>query len=203
MKDFTTVINGETLEYIDDLHLYLVDGEIVPSITDILKVRFGKKYKDVDPEILRRAAQAGTAVHEAIQAYIETGKDSALPEVRNFKFLQRAYGFNVLQCEVPVILHVDDFTAAGRLDLVLEFENKVKNKVGGADIKRTSVLDKDYLFYQLNLYRIAYRQSYGVEWEFLKAVHLRNEVRKLADIPINEQEAINLCHLYRQSEKNA
>lgn len=199
MKDFTTVINGETLEYIDDLHLYLVDGEIVPSITDILKVRFGKKYKDIDPEILRRAAQAGTAVHEAIQAYIETGKDSALPEVRNFKFLKKAYGFEVLKCEVPVILHLDDFTAAGRLDLVL----KLGETIGGADIKRTSTLDKDYLFYQLNLYRIAYYQSYGVEWEFLKAVHLRNEVRKLVDIPINEQEAINLCHLYRQSEKNA
>ena len=192
MKDFTTNINGMCLEYFDSDHVYLVDGIEVPSITTILKSRFGNKYQNINTEVLKRAAEAGTAVHEAIERYIVTGEESPFPELRNFKFLQRKIGFQVLSTEVPVILCADEPIAAGRLDLVLEMDGKI----GGADIKRTSSLDKDYLFYQLNLYRIAYRQCYGVEWEFLNGIHLRNDVRRFVDIPINESEVWNLVRQY-------
>ncbi len=37
-------IKNHTVEYYDDEHLYLVDGEILPSITTLLKKKFGKKY---------------------------------------------------------------------------------------------------------------------------------------------------------------
>ena len=38
-------IAGGLLEYIDESHTYIFDGEILPSITQILKIKFGKKYK--------------------------------------------------------------------------------------------------------------------------------------------------------------
>lgn len=198
MADFTEDIGGYTLEYFDDEHLYLVDGVIVPSITQILAHKFGRKYEHVNRDVLRRAAEAGTAVHEAIERYCTTGEDSDLPELRNFKFLQRQYGFMVEKNEVPVILHrFNDWEpiAAGRLDLVLY----MNGKVGGADIKRTSTLDKEYLAYQLNLYRIAYRQCYGDEWEFLRAIHLREDVRKFVEIPINEEMAWQLVNEYMEA----
>lgn len=178
-------IKGRELEFVEDGHIYLVDGVIVPSITQILKYRFGNKYSFVSPEVLQRAADKGTEVHEAIEKWCKTGEESELPEVRNFKFLKKAYGFEVVDNEVPVILENKDgeVLAAGRLDLVLEMDGMI----GGADIKRTSTLDKEYLGYQLNLYRIAYFQSYGVQWEFLRGVHLREDVRKFVNIPINEQ----------------
>lgn len=186
--DYMTEINGHTLEYFDDGHIYLVDGLIVPSITELLKVRFGKKYEGIDKETLRRAADAGTAVHDAIQRLCETGEDSALPEVYNFKFLQKQYGFRVLENETPVILSVDDSpVAAGRLDMVISMDSGSGWEIGGADIKRTSSLDKEYLAYQLNLYRIAYKQCYGVEWKFLRGIHLRDKVRKFVTIPISEE----------------
>lgn len=192
--DFSTEIKGRTLEYLDDCHTYLVDGVIVPSVTQVLKLKFGGKYNNVPRNVLNLAAEKGTAVHEAIQAWCENGTESDLKEVRNFKFLKRKYGFEVLANEVPVILSDDDGTplCAGRLDLVL----KMNGKVGGADIKRTSALDKEYLAYQLNLYRIAYRQCYGVEWEFLRGVHLRDDVRKFVEIPINEEMALKLLQEY-------
>ena len=40
----TWKIKGHTLEYIDEIHQYLVDGKCVPSITQILKIKFFKKY---------------------------------------------------------------------------------------------------------------------------------------------------------------
>lgn len=199
MKDFQSWnIAGHILEYFDDSHQYLVDGILVPSITQCLKFRFGNKYAGVDRVTLQRASERGTEIHEAIERYCKTDEESELPELRNFKFLQSQYGFAVLENEVPVILFLDDEPiSAGRLDLVL----MMKNQVGLADIKRTSAMDKEYLAYQLNLYRIAYRQSYGVEAEFLRGLHLREDVRKFVTIPINEDMAWQLIHEYLKGAK--
>lgn len=190
-------INGHILEFFDDTHEYLVDGVLVPSITQILKYKFGGKYDGISQKVLNRAAEKGTEVHEAIERYCKTGESSDLKEVRNFKFLQKQYKFEVLDNEVPIILFLDDEpVAAGRLDLVL----KLDNKIGGGDIKRTATLDKEYLAYQLNLYRIGYRQCYGVEWEFLKGIHLRDDTRKFLNIPINEELAMQLVNDYLKEE---
>jgi len=197
--DFETQINGNFLEYLDSAHLYLVDGVIVPSITQVLKVKFGRKYEMVDKQTLDAAAQAGTAVHEAIQRYCEDGEYTDIPEVKNFRFLQKQYKFSVIKNEVPVILYRDEEPiAAGRLDLVLEL-NGVR---GLADIKRTSTLDKEYLAYQLNLYRIAYQQCYGEKIEFLKGIHLRGETRKFPSIPINEEFAWKLVDEYENAQSD-
>lgn len=185
MVDLEVEIKGHTLEYIDSSHTYLVDGIIVPSITQVIKKKFGHKYDGVDPVTLHNASVAGTAVHEAIELYCKTGYEIELPEVRNFKFLQKQYGFKVLDNEVPIIIFDDNDNpiCAGRLDLVLQ----MGDLIGLADIKRTSVLDKEYLAYQLNLYRIGYEQCYGIKIEFLKGVHLRLDKRKFVDIKINEE----------------
>ena len=198
MPDYALDLAGHTLEYVDDEHIYLVDGVIVPSITQMLKSRFGGKYDGVSPTTLNRAAEAGTEVHTAIERYCECGEASDLPEVRNFAFLQKQYNFEVVANEVPVILFDDsEPIAAGRLVLVLRLPH-MNGQIGGADIKRTSTLDKEYLAYQLNLYRIAYRQCYGITWEFLRGIHLRGDVRKYVVIPINEQMTLEFISEWRR-----
>ena len=194
----TWEIAGHTLEYIDETHTYLVDGVIVPSITQIMKIKFGNKYNGVSKEVLDEAARKGTEVHNAIEDYCKTGEVKDLKEVKNFIFLQKQYKFKVTKNEVPIILFKNDIPiAAGRFDLELE----EKEELGGGDIKRTSTLDKEYLFYQLNIYRIGYRQSYGVEWGFLRALHLRENTRKYIPIPINEDMAWELINEYLEMEK--
>lgn len=37
----TNYIAGHTLEYYDEDYVYICDGVVVPSITQILKVKFG------------------------------------------------------------------------------------------------------------------------------------------------------------------
>lgn len=190
----TWKIKDHVLEFIPDIHQYLVDGICVSSITQILKIKFGNKYNCVPEEILKRASEKGTETHQAIE-YFEKYKinDIGSVELRNYKFLKKAYKFKCLDNEVPVILFKDNKpVACGRIDLVLE-ENE---ETGLGDIKRTSVLDKEYLAYQLNLYRIAYQQCYDTEIKFLKGLHLRNDVRKYINIPINEKMAISLLNEY-------
>lgn len=188
----TWEIKGHTLEYIDETHTYLVDGVIKPSITQILKVKFGNKYDSVDKDVLQRASELGTATHKAIEDYCKLGIESDLKELNNFKFLQLQFGFKVIDNELPIILFQNGIpVACGRLDLVLD-----DNGPCLGDIKRTSVLDKEYLAYQLNLYRIGYQQCYGMEIKGLRGLHLREDVRKYIELPINEEMAIDLLNEY-------
>ena len=200
MKNIESIeIKGHTLEYIDESHTYLVDGLIVPSITQILKFKFNKKYDGIPKGTLQRAAELGTQMHEVIQNYEEQGTESDIKELRNYKFLKKQYKWQCLANEVPVILwHDDDIIGAGRLDMVIS----MNGQVGLADLKRTSVLDKEYLGYQLNLYRFAYQQSYGEEIEFLRGIHLREDVRKFVQIPINRELTIKLIEEWREQNES-
>ena len=192
-------IKGYDVEFLEDTHTYLVNGVIVPSITTILKIKFGNKYQGVSKETLDRASELGTQMHLAIQEFEEQGIESELKELRNYKFLKKQYGWNCIENETPVILFLENEPiACGRIDMV----GMIDDKFGIFDFKRTSVLDKEYLAYQLNLYRIAYRQSYGIEAEFLRGLHLREDVRKFVQIPINEPMAWNLIDEYLKGEKN-
>ena len=194
----TWIINGHVVEYIDETHTYLCDGIILPSITQILKIKFGNKYNNVSQDVLQRASELGTATHKAIEDYCKLGIDDGSKELRNFKFLQKQFNFEVIDNEVPIILfYNNEPVACGRLDLVLGDE-KLGLMLG--DIKRTSVLDKEYLAYQLNLYRIGYRQSYKKQTNALKGLHLREDVRKYVDIPINEEMALNLLKEYLEQK---
>lgn len=196
-------INGFTLEFDEVTHTYIYEGVVLPSITQMLGVKFGRKYDGIDKATLENAARKGTEVHEVIERFCKYGEESELKELRNFKFIQKHYKFEVVDNEVPVILWDRKFPdlplAAGRLDLVLTADGKK----GLADIKRTSALDKNYLAYQLNLYRIAYMQTYGENIEFLKGVHLREDTRKYVDIPINEDIAWEIVNLYFTEVNNA
>ncbi len=193
----TFEIKGGCLEYIDESHTYIYNGIVLPSITQMLKVRFGNKYDGIPREVMERAAQRGTALHKAIEDYEKQGIESAIPELRNYKFLKRAYNFECIDNEVPIVLFQEgEAVACGRLDLVL----KEGDKIGLGDIKRTATLDKEYLAYQLNLYRIAYQQCYGAEIAFLRGIHLRNDVRKYISLPINENLAETIINDYKRSE---
>jgi hypothetical protein len=102
--------------------------------------------------------------------------------------LQKHYKFVAVENELPIIFRFADRTYAGRLDMILEMDGKLSV----ADIKTTSTLDKEYLGHQLNLYRIGYEQSYGKHIDGLYGIHLREDVRKFVNIPIKEEEWLQM-----------
>ncbi len=193
-------IAGGLLEYIDESHTYIFNGVILPSITQILKVKFGNKYLGVSNSTLERAANLGTEVHKAIEDYETKGIENIeLKELRNYVFLKVRNNFKCLKNEVPIVLFLDDKpVAAGRVDLILE----QNGQVGIADIKRTSTFDKEYVAYQTNLYRIGYQQTYGDDITFLRGLHLRDNTRKYIELPINEEMSLDLVKKYLEKENS-
>lgn len=60
-----------TIEFEPDGHVYRLDGRVLPSVTQILEPYTGLEF--VDKELLRRAAEFGSHVHEACHLH-DTGQ---------------------------------------------------------------------------------------------------------------------------------
>ena len=106
----TWEIKGHVLEYNDEHHLYICDGLEVPSVTQLLHRRFPKKYAGIPGAVLDKAARRGTMLHSAIETEerllrgesadvneLRAALTVMYDEIRNYRFLKKAYQFQVLQ----------------------------------------------------------------------------------------------------------
>lgn len=207
MKIEKWVINGRTLEYIEQTHTYIVDGVIVPSVTQILKTFFPAKYSGVNNGTLENASRKGTLLHGIIEEYETEGVTQRInrsrakgkhitQEFKNYIYLKNKFNFAPVQNEIPIIYEDSNghVLFAGRLDMVVLYDG-VKCLV---DIKRTNSLDIRYLRLQLNLYRLAYQKCYNTPILGLYALHLRDNNRAFRKIEINEAEALKALEIWKR-----
>ena len=193
----TWEINGHYLEFDEEGHTYICDGVVVPSVTTILKAMFDD-YAHVSRSVLEQAREKGTALHEAIEIYEKTGKESDLKEFKNYLFLKRHFGFKNISNELPIIYEEDGRVLfAGRLDQIIEKDGKL----GINDFKRVSAPNKEKNAYQLNLYKLAYEQSYQKQINNLSFMQLREDTRRYYPLPIDEEATRNLLKNYYQENK--
>lgn len=187
-------IKDHVVEYDDDTHEYIVDGMIVPSVTQLIHMKFPNKYKGVSQEVLDHAAELGTMMHLTIEMIEKYGDVPHIPEevsreITNYRGLKKVHGWEVVAMETPVLIPYEgEVIAAGRFDILANM-NAVQGLI---DLKRTATVDREYLAYQLTLYAMGYRYSYGTHVNFLKCLHLREDTRKLIDIPFIYKEAVEL-----------
>ncbi|MBQ5684734.1 MAG: hypothetical protein IIV27_03745, partial [Clostridia bacterium] len=57
-----------SFEFIEETHKYLLDGEPLPSVTEILSPLQAESFAAINPMVLQAAADRGTAVHEITEA---------------------------------------------------------------------------------------------------------------------------------------
>ena len=193
----TFEINGHHLEFIPEDHIYICDGVIVPCVSNILAFKFND-YGTVSKEILQRASERGLELHEAIEHYERDGTTSELREFKNYLFLKKHYKFTNIANEVPVIYEKDGTVLyVGTLDQIIELDGKL----GINDFKRVSAPNKQKIAYQLNLYKLAYEQTYNKKVDFVSYTHLRETVRKFNMLPINKEITLNLLNEFLESER--
>lgn len=172
------------IEFLEEEHLYIKDGMIVPSVSEILRYLFPNKYANINPAILNRAAEFGTHIHEAIENY-ENGLKYNLNFKEELVFnqylkLKIKHNFKVIDQEQMVSYEYD---YCGRFDMISERDNKLCL----ADIKTTAKLDLEYLSWQLSLYEYAY----GQEFDGLVAIWLpKRELGKYVEIERKSKEEI-------------
>lgn len=140
------------IEYFEPTHTYLIDGVVVPSVTQIVNWYFGNTYANVDPEVLKRSADYGTAVHKLIENYESVGIGADFPEVELWRKAKERYGLHVYRTEQMV-----EYKGmyCGRFDILCDAYQGDPNRPCLIDIKTTSKMMRDHLALQLGLYRMA------------------------------------------------
>ena len=196
------------ITFLEEPHIYLVDGVITPSVSEILHFLFPNKYKGVDKKILNKKAEYGTTIHESIEMYETNIKTMKLDEA--FGVVVQAKGLNYIQeaslrqyvklknenhievIEQEQMIHYKD-KYAGRFDMIAQVENNLSL----CDIKTTAELDIEYLSWQLSLYEFAY----GKKFNRLYAIWLpKKELGKLVEIKRKkESEILKLIENYEDN----
>lgn len=178
------IIQGKEVIFNEDLHAYTVNGTRAISVTQAVRKYLPDKYIAVGAKTLLEASKRGTRLHNAIEIYEQDGLESEeIQEFRDYRFLKSRYKWEVIESEKMVLYTDKDIVICGRFDQL----QRIGDKVILADIKNTSALDKEYLGLQLNLYRMALKQSYGIDADELRGIWLYKGKRKYVSIPINEE----------------
>jgi len=95
------------LVFDETMHRYTLDGEVLPSVTQILKPLYD--FSAIPPDVLQRAAEYGTALHKTVELYLkddldEGSLDDALKgPLAAFKEWQQAFSEVEDGCDNPVI----------------------------------------------------------------------------------------------------
>ncbi len=182
------------VKFAPETHEYLLIREdfstnAYSGVTSILnKVLFPSKYKDVDADVLKRAAARGTRVHELCQATDtiptepQEGDDQYTPEETNYEIIKESNNITMIANEY--LVSRDDWGVASQIDCV-DTEGNLY------DIKTTYKLDTEYVSWQLSFYAEMFEgQNPGRKAGKLFAVWLRGSECKLVEVPRKTPEQI-------------
>ena len=162
-----------------EAHRYFLNGNELSGITGLLhKHIFPDQYKDIPQFVLDRAAERGTMVHESIEL-LDAGFEPAesTPEIENYKRIKADNGLKTIANEYIV---TDGEHFASGIDLV--FTNGGKNIIL-VDIKTTSVLNKEYVAWQLSIYAYFFElQNPDLKVSKLYALWLRGDKSEFAEV---------------------
>lgn len=184
------------IEFIEETHQYVLDGVLVPSVSEILHFIFPDKYKGVDKEILNKKAIYGTGLHEAIEMYEINIQIMTLDEAFNTTVFSKKLNYiqeaslrqyiklkrknNIHVMDQEQIIHYEDLYA-GRFDMIA----KIGGKMCLCDIKTTAELDMEYLSWQLSFYELAT----GKRFDDLYAIWLpKKELGQLVKVQRKSEE---------------
>lgn len=135
-------------------HRYYLGEKILRGITSTLVRRaFPHTYDGIPESVLAKAADRGTRVHEAIDAYETSSEFSDLPELVTYEDLKTKHGLTHVASEYLVS---DEQTYASSIDLVFT------DQEGGivlADIKTTSEPKYENVALQLSIYKRFFEQQ--------------------------------------------
>lgn len=134
--------------FIEDTHQYFLDGVELQGITQSLIHRaFPDTYANIPEEVLMRAAEKGSNIHETIQFCEENGFPGQTPEWLSYAKIKADNHLHYITHEYIV---TDRVKFASAIDLVMVDD---EGKIVLCDIKTTSVRHYDNVTLQLSIYK--------------------------------------------------
>ena len=157
------------LEFDKENHIYLKDGVILKSVTQILKELFPLKYDGIPENILNEKAKYGTKLHKFIEiiekkkpkrplAYIKKYYNPDIYQIESIKDyleIKKKYNIEITDSE-KIVVYKDIY--CGTLDL----KGTVDNKKAIIDIKTTYDLDELYVSWQNSLFNKLFSNNLSI-----------------------------------------
>ena len=183
-----------SLEFYDKSHVYELDGDRIPCVSDLCRFIHKEIYKDAPLWQMEAAADRGTKVHAATEALDKTGRaeieDSYLPYLQAYAQFRQEH-----EVQWELIEYADyhpELMYAGTIDRY----GMVDGYRTLADLKTTYRVYKPLCGASLNLYRLILEARQKAV-ERLVIIHLKKDgTYKLVNIPIDGAVAMALITLH-------
>ena len=162
----------DDLVFYEKSHIYMLDGERIPCVSDLCRFLHREIYKDAPPWQLEAAADRGTAVHKATEDLDKTGRaeisDDYAPYLEAYAEFLREH-----DVEWELIEHPDYHPTHGYAGTIDRYGNVdgIKTLV---DLKTTYTVYKPLCSASLNLYRLILEARQKTV-ERLLIVHLKKD----------------------------
>jgi hypothetical protein len=165
---------------LDENHVYRLDGDVIPGVTEILKAGgYGNPSETeggfvISEDVIENARERGIIIHEAISLLVkkqldwDTVDDECTPYVEAFQSWMEETGFYAVESEA--LFYDPEYQYCGTRDLV----GYIGDELVIADPKSGSAGLKPWHKYQLAAY--AYPMSErGTKWPRRIMLHLKKD----------------------------
>ena len=166
---------AQILKFYDERHQYTLNGEEIPSVSEIARLASREIYGDISQYTLDNACSRGSAVHkctEILDKYgeCEAGEDIAAYVTAYIQF-RRDYGISEYEA-IEKSLASSTMKYAGTLDRV----GAVGGKRAILDIKTSAAVQKPLAMIQLNGYKKLWEENQPDKpIEALYILHLKGD----------------------------
>lgn len=190
---------ARVLTFQEEDHTYEVNGEVIPSVSEIIRFISREVYGDVSQYVLDNAADRGTRVHKATQMLdvvhdVECDEDIVQYVQAYVQFLREhkpEWRFIEKSMYHPELMYAGTIDRYGNLD----------GKKTILDIKTSSSLQKVLYGAQLNLYRKMFIANFH-DVERIAVLHLTKDGKyKLVDFDIDDSVADACLTLHNALKK--
>lgn len=167
------------IEYLNETHQYVLDGIVIPSVSELTGFALNEQKANIPEFVLRRAGEFGTNVHNLIEDYETYGMFEVVN--RGDEHIVEGWidltGENAIKVELMEnIVYTEDY--AGRYDLL----GYVNNKKSLIDIKTNRNYPKEHLEVQMGLYVHALKEDIDCYCAWYDKVNKKWELRKVEKI---------------------
>jgi hypothetical protein len=160
------------LQFFDKGHIYTLEGQRLPCVSDLCRFLHREIYKDAPLWQMEAAADRGTKVHAATEALDRTGwaeiEDDYLPYLQAYALFLKEHDVQWELIEHP------DYHPAHRYAGTIDRYGMVDGFKTLLDIKTTYKVYKPLCGASLNLYRLML-EARGKTVERLLILHLRKD----------------------------
>ena len=167
------MLDANSIEFLPEEHIYLVDGVIVPSVTQIVRSEMEGMYDNVPSYILQRKADYGNMVHQLIEEYEVKGLPSDNPLLG--KYLDAKKDWYTSKFWADNAVYTTENGALKGYKFVKSEEMVATDRFAGTydlmgadgtlfDIKTTYKFDHRYLEIQLGMYYYALGTERDIAW---------------------------------------